>query len=159
MRRRNFLAGSFTLLAAPLAAAVLLLVGSVAAEAQQAVYRVGFVSPLSAAPEPIQHYAFRQVLRELGYVDGKNVIIETRFAEGRNDRLPELVAGVSGTEVLLSDVMSLVQIQPPRPASTRGEPSHRLAPSSFWTCLGRVRTCSRVETTEHKRSDSDSYGS
>lgn len=77
-----------------LAAAVLLLAGSVAAEAQQAVYRVGFVSPLPPVPEPIQLRAFRQGLRELGYVQGTNLIIETRFAEGRNERLPELIAEV-----------------------------------------------------------------
>lgn len=77
-----------------LAAVVLLLAVLVAVEAQQAVrvYRIGFVSPLSRVPEPSQLHAFRQGLRELGYVDGKNVIIEARFAEGRNERLPELVA-------------------------------------------------------------------
>jgi putative ABC transport system substrate-binding protein len=36
--------------------------------------------------------AFRQGLRELGYVEGKNVILESRFAEGRSERFPELVA-------------------------------------------------------------------
>lgn len=93
MNRRTFLYGlTLGTFVAPLAAAVLLLDGSVAAEAQQTVYRVGFVSPLLPVPEPIQLRAFRQVLRELGYVEGKNVIIETRFAEGRNERLPELVA-------------------------------------------------------------------
>jgi len=75
------------------ATAVLLLAGSVAAQAQQAarVYRIGFVSPTS--PGPTIH-AFRQALRELGYVEGQNVIVETRFAEGRAERLPELVAEV-----------------------------------------------------------------
>ena len=72
-------------------AAVLLLAGAVAAEAQP-VYRVGFVSPIKAVPEPVQLRAFRQGLRELGYVEGTNLIIEARFAEGKNERLPELVA-------------------------------------------------------------------
>lgn len=84
MDRRGFLLASLGALAAPLAA-----------EAQQAVYRVGLVSPLSSVPEPIQLHAFRQGLRELGYVEGTNLIIETRFAEGRNERLPELIAEVA----------------------------------------------------------------
>lgn len=76
-----------------LAAAVLLLAGSVAAEAQQAarVYRIGFVATTSPSPGT---EAFRQGLREAGYVEGKNVIIEARFAKGRQERLPELVAEV-----------------------------------------------------------------
>ena len=75
------------------AAAVLLLAGSVAAQAQQAarVYRIGFVSPTSPGPTSL---AFREGLREVGYVEGQNVIVETRFAEGRSERLPELVAEV-----------------------------------------------------------------
>src|SRR6266516_4211117 len=61
------------------------------AEAQQAarVYRIGFVSPISPGPTID---AFRQALRQVGYVEGKNVIVETRFAEARSERLPELIA-------------------------------------------------------------------
>ena len=80
------------------AVAVVLLAASVAAQAQQSarVYRIGFVSPISPGPT-IQ--AFRQGLREVGYVAGKNVIIEARFAEGRLERLPELMADVLSLKV------------------------------------------------------------
>ena len=76
------------------AAAVLLLTGSVAAQAQQAarVYRIGCISPTSPCSSSPTFDAFRQALRELGYVEGRNVIIEERHAEGRSERLPELVA-------------------------------------------------------------------
>jgi putative ABC transport system substrate-binding protein len=84
------------------AAAILLVAGSTAALAQPApkVYRIGFVSPASAGPTLD---AFRQALRELGYVEGRNVVIEARFAEGRSERIPELVAEVlrSNVDVLL----------------------------------------------------------
>ena len=84
-----------------LAVAVLLLAGSVAAHAQQAakVYRIGFVSAATANPSNPQIDAFRQGLRELGYVEGKNVVVEARFAEGRLERLPALVAELIGLKV------------------------------------------------------------
>jgi putative ABC transport system substrate-binding protein len=76
-----------------LAAAVLLFTGPVAAPAQQTprVYRIGFVSPTSSGPASD---AFRQGLRDAGYVEGENVVIEARFAEGHQERLPELVREV-----------------------------------------------------------------
>jgi len=83
MRRSTFLGVMARgLLAAPLAA-----------EAQQAarVYRIGYLSTGSAAStyvHPLQ--AFRQGLRELGWVEGQNIVIEYRYAEGRVDQLPGL---------------------------------------------------------------------
>ena len=76
-----------------LVAAGLLLATAAAAEAQQPakVYRVGFVSVELASPSP-QFDAFRQGLGELGYAEGKNVVLEARFAEGRLERLPGLAA-------------------------------------------------------------------
>ena len=61
------------------------------AEAQQPkkVPRIGFLSGTSTNP---RREAFRQGLRELGYVEGKNIVIEWRYAEGKFDRLPELAA-------------------------------------------------------------------
>jgi len=63
------------------------------ADAQQAkVPRIGFLSPGSLSSVTGRYEAFRQGLRELGYVEGKNIIIEPRYAEGKVDRLPPLAA-------------------------------------------------------------------
>jgi putative ABC transport system substrate-binding protein len=63
------------------------------AEAQQPakVSRIGFLSPRSAS-DAGRLAAFRQGLRELGYVEGQNIAIESRWAEGEYDRLPGLAA-------------------------------------------------------------------
>ena len=56
------------------------------------VPRIGFLSSLSAAAVSDRVDAFRQGLRELGYVEGKNIVIEYRWAEGKTERLPDLAA-------------------------------------------------------------------
>jgi putative tryptophan/tyrosine transport system substrate-binding protein len=70
---------------------VVLLAVAVTAEAQQAkkVARIGFLAATTAA-SPARFEAFRQALRELGYVEGKNIVIEWRRAEGKFDQLPDL---------------------------------------------------------------------
>ncbi len=82
--RRTFLA---TVTGGPLAAPL-------AAEAQQAgkVHRIGYLSGSSATAQSHFIEAFRQGLRELGWVEGQNIVIDYRFAEGRFDRLPDLAA-------------------------------------------------------------------
>src|SRR5262245_58540873 len=64
------------------------------AEAQQPtkVPRIGFFSSISPSIFSDRVEAFRQGLRELGYVEGKNIVIEWRSAEGKADRLPALAA-------------------------------------------------------------------
>ena len=54
--------------------------------------RIGYLSPTSPSVSPTRIEAFRQGLRELGYVEGKNIVIEYRYAEGKFDRLPALAA-------------------------------------------------------------------
>ena len=74
--------------------AVMLLAFGVIAEAQQPlkIPLIGRLSPGSPSANTARTEAFRQGLRELGYVEGKNIIIERRSAEGRLDRLPALAA-------------------------------------------------------------------
>jgi putative tryptophan/tyrosine transport system substrate-binding protein len=64
------------------------------AQAQQLtkVPRIGYLSGSSPSAIAARIELFRQGLRELGYVEGKNILIEWRFAEGKLDRLPELSA-------------------------------------------------------------------
>ena len=81
MRRRELLLATGALLAAPLAGA----------QPVARVYRVGVVS--SGLPGPSID-AFRQGLRELGYVEGKNLVVEERVSDSRSDRFPELALGV-----------------------------------------------------------------
>ena len=76
-----------------LALSAMLVVFSFRLEAQQLrkVPRVGVLSPGSPGPSPLLE-AFRQGLRELGYVEGQNIGIEYRFAEAKPDALPDLAA-------------------------------------------------------------------
>jgi putative tryptophan/tyrosine transport system substrate-binding protein len=71
------------------------------AEAQQParIHRIGILSPVSGSVFPARVEAFRRRLRELGYVEGKNIVIEYRYAEGKGGRLPDLVAELVGLKV------------------------------------------------------------
>ena len=71
------------------------------ADAQPAgqLHRIGYLVGGSAAANPQFVEAFRQGLRELGWVEGQNIIVEYRFAEGRLDRLPDLAADLVRSKV------------------------------------------------------------
>ena len=73
-----------------------LLAGPLPTEAQQAgkVPRIGYLTSGSAVPKH-----FRERLRELGYVEGQNIVIEPRFAQRKLDRLPGLVAELVSLKV------------------------------------------------------------
>jgi putative ABC transport system substrate-binding protein len=96
------------------------LVAPPAAETQQAgkVYRIGFVSNSSPAAGEALAGAFRQGLTDLGWVDGQNVAIEYRWAEGdleRHSRLTgELVARKVDVLVLAGTVAARAALQATR---------------------------------------------
>ena len=78
-----------------------ILLGSLAAKAQQTgnVYRIGFLGNSTAALEANLVGPFREGLRDLGYVEGRNVLIEYRWAEGKYDRFPALIGELLALKV------------------------------------------------------------
>lgn len=82
VRRRKFLFGAAVLLVVPLDGE---------AQRNEKVHRIGFVSPTPRGP---RNDAFLKGLRELGYIPGQDTIVEMRFADGRPERLPGLIADV-----------------------------------------------------------------
>ena len=81
MRRRTFLGALGGVAAWP-----------VVARAQQVMPVVGFLRPTSGAVSTSHVASFRQGLKEAGFVEGQNVVVEYRFADNQPDRLPLLVA-------------------------------------------------------------------
>jgi ABC-type uncharacterized transport system substrate-binding protein len=75
-----------------LGAGALAWTGAARAQAPAKVPRIGFLSATSPSAIAARVEAFRRGLRELGYVEGKNIVIEWRYAEGKLDRLSELAA-------------------------------------------------------------------
>ena len=71
------------------------------AEAQQPkkVFRIGYLSSFDPASDFNGTEAIRQALRELGYIEGQNIVFEYRYAEGKLDRFPELAAELVGLKV------------------------------------------------------------
>jgi len=96
----------------PATAVVLLLLsaslGTAAAQLSAKVPRVGYLNPGSPSDPLSQRRleAFRQGLRELGYVEGQNIAIESRWAEGKYDRYPALAADLVRLKVDVIVAMS-----------------------------------------------------
>ena len=71
-----------------------------AARAQQAAMPVvGYLNSRAPGADPVLLNAFRQGLKEAGFIEGQNVAIEYRFAENQNERLPELAADLVRRQV------------------------------------------------------------
>jgi putative tryptophan/tyrosine transport system substrate-binding protein len=75
-----------------LCAILLALCSSAPAQQPKKVPRIGYLSAQDAARESIRAEAIRLALRDLGYIEGQNIAFEYRYAEGKTDRYPDLVA-------------------------------------------------------------------
>jgi putative ABC transport system substrate-binding protein len=84
MERRAFITG--------LAVGALLASRSADAQKARGMHRIGWLSPASAADGLSNLQALRAGLGELGYLEGQNMTIEARWADGRSERLPQLAA-------------------------------------------------------------------
>jgi putative tryptophan/tyrosine transport system substrate-binding protein len=120
---------------------VVLLAVAVIAEAQQPkrVSRIGYLLAGDPASESTRFEAIGLALRERGYIEGQNIAIEYRYAEGKRDRLPELagelvrlnidIIVVAGGEPLILAAKNATKTIPivmsglPRGRSRRGRPN------------------------------------
>jgi putative tryptophan/tyrosine transport system substrate-binding protein len=81
------------LLGLPVIAFVLAMCGAVAqAQQPKKVPRIGYLSTFDTATDSGRFDAIRLALRELGYIEGRNIVIEYRYGEGKSERFPELAA-------------------------------------------------------------------
>jgi ABC-type uncharacterized transport system substrate-binding protein len=90
-----------------------LLAAPLTADTQAQVPHIGYLSPLSPTDGMVLE-AFRQGLRELGYVEGQTIVIEYRFAEGRPERLPAFAA-----ELVRLKVNVIVATSSPAPEAAK----------------------------------------
>jgi putative ABC transport system substrate-binding protein len=89
-------------------------------EAQQAekIFRIGFLDPSTASGSAVLAEAFRQELNNLGWIEGKNITIEYRFAEQKRERVPELAADLVRLKVDLIVVSATPQALAAKRATT-----------------------------------------
>src|SRR5262245_25184461 len=74
---------------------ILAAVQTVGAQQPKKVPRIGYLAPGSPSSDSPRIEPFRQGLRELGYTEGQDIVIELRFAQGKSERLPAVVAELS----------------------------------------------------------------
>ena len=101
-----------------LCAMLLALCSSAHAQQPGKIFRIGFLDASTASGSAVLVDAFRQELSKLGWVEGKNIIIEYRFAEQKNERLPELAADLVRLKVDLIVVTGTPQALATKSATT-----------------------------------------
>ncbi len=101
------------------------------AQAPAKVPRIGYLAPRSAVPKE-----FKQGLRELGYVEGQNIVIEGRFAEGKFDRFPRFAAELVRLKV---DVIVTLSSPAARTANSVGTDGSKCRAAGQLLTLDRPR--------------------
>jgi putative ABC transport system substrate-binding protein len=100
---------------------------------QQKVYRIGYLAPNSAVLGAQQLQGLQQGLHELGYVEGQNIILESRWADGQLERLPDLAAQLVQRPV---DVI----VTPAHPATVAAKAATSTIPIVFFADADPVGT-------------------
>jgi len=98
--------------------AIVFLASAHFAQAQE-THRIGLVSPSSASAMASRVEAFRQGLREFGYIEGRNITIEYRWGDGKDERLTELVSELVGLNVSVLDTHGVLATITARNASAK----------------------------------------
>ena len=94
------------------------LCGSVDAQQTGKIFRIGILDSSTASGSAILWEAFQQELRKFGWIEGKNITIEYRFAEQKPERLPELATDLVRLKVDLIVVTSSVPALAAKKATT-----------------------------------------
>jgi putative ABC transport system substrate-binding protein len=128
-----------------------------------AVPRIGFLGSESASNQATRLEALRAGLRELGYVEGKNLVIEVRWAEGNYDRLPALATELVGLKVAVvvtsgakaniamahaTTTIPIVVVRTSKPVGEQGVIANLARPGgniTGWTGFGSELTAKRLE--------------
>jgi putative ABC transport system substrate-binding protein len=122
--------------------AAILTLAPLAPQAQTAkLSRIGSLGNTTAALEANLVRPFRDGLRELGYVEGQNILIEYRWAEGKYERFPALIAELISQKV---DVIGPPGHPPPSPSRRR---QHRFPSSWLLSAIPSVQASSRPSAT------------
>jgi putative ABC transport system substrate-binding protein len=100
---------------------------------QKASPMIGFLGSTSSSADAVNVAAFRQGLRDIGYVEGQNLTIEYRWAESRYDRLPALATDLVGRNVDVIIAMGGT------PAALAARNATATIPIVFLVSPGRVR--------------------
>ena len=111
---------------------------SASAQQPKKVPRIGYLSSRDPASESARAEAIRLALRELGYIEGQNIAIEYRYAEGKRDRLPELAAELVRLKVDIIVVAGGAPIDPGGQECDQDD-SHRYGGRWGRSCRGRLR--------------------
>src|SRR5215475_5526708 len=93
---------------------VCILLASLTADAQQVpqAARVGWMSLATPAAPALNFDVFRQAMRDLGYVEGANLVLEPRYTGGKNELLPELIADLErvGVDVIVAGPFAALRV-------------------------------------------------